>query len=83
MPLSPRTVKANCPLQFSRLLVFCPPSMYSWYTLETADLENPSYLTSSEIEWPLRYASTICLRLKVSKSDSLPTLAIPTTNSEH
>ncbi|GFU95815.1 hypothetical protein TNCV_4904071 [Trichonephila clavipes] len=79
--LSPRTVNDTCPPQFSRSLAFYPPSMYYWYTLDTADLKNPSYLTISEIEWPMRRPSTICPRLKVSTSVSLPIQVIPTTNS--
>ena len=62
--LSPLTFKANCPLQFARSLVFFPSSMYSWYTLDCVDLENPSFLRISEIEWPMRRAPTICPRKK-------------------
>ncbi|GFX32761.1 uncharacterized protein TNCV_888991 [Trichonephila clavipes] len=80
--LSLSTVKANCPLQFARSLVFCPPSMCSWYILDTVDLENPNWLRYSEIEWPMRRAPTIYPRSKASKSDSLPKLETPTTNSE-
>ncbi|GFW60876.1 hypothetical protein TNCV_4870891 [Trichonephila clavipes] len=56
--------------------------MYSWYTLDTASLENPCCLKILEIEWPMRHAPTICPRSKASKSGSLPILAIPTANSE-
>ncbi|GFY12658.1 SCAN box domain-containing protein [Trichonephila clavipes] len=54
---------------------------YSWYTLDTVDLENTSCLKISEIEWTC-FSTTICPRSKVSKSSSLPILAIPTINSE-
>ncbi|GFX39441.1 hypothetical protein TNCV_2668031 [Trichonephila clavipes] len=56
--------------------------MYSWYTLGTVDLENPSSLMTSKMKWPMSHAPMICLRPKTSKSDSLPILAITTTNSE-
>ncbi|GFV87504.1 hypothetical protein TNCV_3281421 [Trichonephila clavipes] len=56
--------------------------MYYWYTLDTVDLENPSCLMISEIEWPMRRANTIRPRLKTSESGSLPIPGIQTTNSE-
>ncbi|GFW84792.1 uncharacterized protein TNCV_680801 [Trichonephila clavipes] len=63
---------------FARLLDFVPNP----YTLDTVDLENPSFLTISENEWRMRHAPTICLRSKIYKSGSLAVLAIPATNSE-
>ena len=81
--LSPQTFKANCPLQFVQLLVFFfSPSMYSWYPVDTASLENPSCLMISDNEWPVRNVLMICLRSKASKSGILLIPAIPTTNSE-
>ncbi|PRD29228.1 UNVERIFIED_CONTAM: hypothetical protein NCL1_30047 [Trichonephila clavipes] len=56
--------------------------MYSWYTLDPVDLENPSCLMISKIEKPMCPVPMICPRSKVSKSGSLPILVIPTTNSE-
>ncbi|GFV32273.1 uncharacterized protein TNCV_1675591 [Trichonephila clavipes] len=69
-------------MEFALSLVFYPPSLYSWYTLDTVDFENPSYLTIPESEWPMRCAPMIRPQSTVSKSGSLPILAFPTTNSE-
>ncbi|GBM56738.1 hypothetical protein AVEN_6091-1 [Araneus ventricosus] len=64
-----------CPIAF-----FPPPSVYSRYTLDTVNPENPSSLTILEIEWPMRRAPTICPRSKVSKSEVLSILAVETTD---
>ncbi|GFT50265.1 transposable element Tcb2 transposase [Trichonephila clavipes] len=68
------------PSDFS--FIICPISMYSWYAFDTVDLENPSWLTISEIKWKMRRKPTIARRSKTPKSGCLPILAIPTTNSE-
>ncbi|GFW38942.1 hypothetical protein TNCV_1818831 [Trichonephila clavipes] len=36
--------------------------MYYWYTLDTDDLENPSCLTISEIEWRMHCAPMHCFQ---------------------
>ncbi|GFV72088.1 hypothetical protein TNCV_2460211 [Trichonephila clavipes] len=66
---------------FGRTLVFCPPSRYPCCALNDVNLENPSCQTSSEIEWPMRRAPTICPRSKASKAGTLPILASLRTNS--
>ncbi|GFV00190.1 hypothetical protein TNCV_833891 [Trichonephila clavipes] len=50
--LSPRTIKANQSLP-NIASFFYLPSVYSWHALDTVDLENPSCLTISEIQWPI------------------------------
>lgn len=53
------------------LTIPCPCNFlwntYYRYTLDTIERENPSSLTISQIEWPMRQASIICPRSKASK----------------
>ncbi|GBM34655.1 hypothetical protein AVEN_122050-1 [Araneus ventricosus] len=49
-----------------------PDSRYSRYTLEMGVRENPNFIATSEILWPICRAPTITPRSNSLKLDSLP-----------